>query len=1150
MNRAHAATYTLLSLAFIGGGLGSLPGCGVAGLPQTESNSPGDESSTTDNDLAFSAGATYIEAATLQDAEVAIHVSTDGAEARLAGEPTHGRVTFGELDSEYVELIYAPAPGFVGEDSISVELVGSAPLPKVDVLIRVYPSVVFMIESEYDGDPLTIRAIAYTIDGSPLPPGTYTWAFEDEHDGGPMATHAIRTHTFSNSGLYHIALALTLVGAAAPINCAHAQTGRSAAEITLELRVRGNLRDSAGGPLSGVVVSANNGGSTSITDAEGTYVIRVPYAWSGTITPDLGAYEFSPRHRDYVDLRGNMRQEDYTGTPHGTPTFELPNQHEFTNEDTSKVLTLQAGSGTEDLTFLIVDPSQHGRLTNLDNSPPAFATVQYMPDSNFNGSDRFTFKAVGADGRESTVAEFALTVNAVNDAPAFTEPPDQAVVVGEAKVIAIKNVVAGPSDEAGQTLVFTAQSSNQAVLPNANIQFTGSPPTVQMSITASGTGATTLTITAQDNGGTQNGGADTRQAVVQINAFVGSTIAGAITFVDTVGHQPPLGVVSLSFNGSGSWEGADFVCQTSHTGAYFQIVPEGWTGTVAATDANYLLLTPSAHVYNAPVTEPQLDQNFAAWKPPIGIPTPEFGIKETHWMYAAQRFDFDGDGVLEEGEEYPDAGNGPYTRFIDNTHPNATDDDNPRGTANTPRLTIPRPLLLDPGEVVEIRGGPYTQTQDSLNVKASGTSSSPIFIRGGTASLRPSFDKRLLVVDTSFLILENLELDGANNPVQGLLIAESSYVALRHSTSTNHNKHGLAVNTFADNILIFNNEISYNGDYLADYDQDYHGITVGKDVTYLWAIDNYIHHNGGNGIQINPGNASTWDATHHVFVGRNTSHTDRQGLGAVKFSRDVVFSQNHVFDTRPVIPGNPTGHALASAYNGDNIWFLCNIIHDCETGIRVSPAQGPGGAGGGLNHYMIGNLIYDIHHSDTDRLGNPLDYSSTDAYSNGKGITIWGNISTNHIVGNTVHNAETSIASVGHEPLHILNNILADRADPNGFDVQFLHSEAAAASTLDFSLINGSTAFKWGSGPPYSLVELQANTGQAANCLNAEPNFVGQGDTPFAPDSTSPAIGAGCVSDVLATFEELYGLDIAKDLRAIQRPYGGDWEIGAYEYMP
>jgi len=93
------------------------------------------------------------------------------------------------------------------------------------------------------------------------------------------------------------------------------------------------------------------------------------------------------------------------------------------------------------------------------------------------------------------------------------------------------------------------------------------------------------------------------------------------------------------------------------------------------------------------------------WSPPIGIPSPAFGIKECHTMYAKSQIDR-GNGLA----PYPLSADGPYTHYVDNTHAAATDEGNPFGSSGKPRKSIP--LLLPAGSVVEVHGGPYSFAHD------------------------------------------------------------------------------------------------------------------------------------------------------------------------------------------------------------------------------------------------------------------------------------------------------------------------------------------------------------------------------------------------------------------------------------------------------
>src|SRR5262245_54689771 len=94
---------------------------------------------------------------------------------------------------------------------------------------------------------------------------------------------------------------------------------------------------------------------------------------------------------------------------------------------------------------------------------------------------------------------------------------------------------------------------------------------------------------------------------------------------------------------------------------------------------------------------------FAQWVPPIGIPAPPFGISETHGMYgngSDARWNY-GNGL----EAYRTNQFGPYTHYIDNTHPSATDTSNTFGSPDRPRRTWPYPLPA--GSAVQVHGGPY-----------------------------------------------------------------------------------------------------------------------------------------------------------------------------------------------------------------------------------------------------------------------------------------------------------------------------------------------------------------------------------------------------------------------------------------------------------
>jgi hypothetical protein len=186
------------------------------------------------------------------------------------------------------------------------------------------------------------------------------------------------------------------------------------------------------------------------------------------------------------------------------------------NED--KQLSVGAGSGVLSndtdpnnlpLTAVIVTGPQNSSAFAL-NSDGSFS---YTPVANFSGSDAFTYKA--SDGvLTSNTATVTITVNFVNDPPSFTLAGSNINASAAAGADTIpnwaSNISPGPgANEASQTVSFivTVAQADQASF------------SVQPAINASGTltftpsllgvgQSPTVTVVAQDNGGTANGGQD------------------------------------------------------------------------------------------------------------------------------------------------------------------------------------------------------------------------------------------------------------------------------------------------------------------------------------------------------------------------------------------------------------------------------------------------------------------------------------------------------------------------------------------------------------------------------------------------------------------------------------------------------------------
>jgi hypothetical protein len=80
-----------------------------------------------------------------------------------------------------------------------------------------------------------------------------------------------------------------------------------------EVTISGYIRTSDSTAIEGVLVSADNGGGSDTTNASGYYEFKVPYNWSGTVTPTKTYWIFEPETRTYSNVVMDQSGQDYTG---------------------------------------------------------------------------------------------------------------------------------------------------------------------------------------------------------------------------------------------------------------------------------------------------------------------------------------------------------------------------------------------------------------------------------------------------------------------------------------------------------------------------------------------------------------------------------------------------------------------------------------------------------------------------------------------------------------------------------------------------------------------------------------------------------------------------------------------------------------------
>jgi len=91
-------------------------------------------------------------------------------------------------------------------------------------------------------------------------------------------------------------------------------TTRTVSLTVTPYTIAGRVRDGSNNPISGVIVSADNGGGAFTTGADGTYSVTVPYDWSGRVAPSKAGWTFGPPYGDYTDVTTSQSDQNYTGT--------------------------------------------------------------------------------------------------------------------------------------------------------------------------------------------------------------------------------------------------------------------------------------------------------------------------------------------------------------------------------------------------------------------------------------------------------------------------------------------------------------------------------------------------------------------------------------------------------------------------------------------------------------------------------------------------------------------------------------------------------------------------------------------------------------------------------------------------------------------
>ncbi|MBA3707552.1 MAG: chitobiase/beta-hexosaminidase C-terminal domain-containing protein, partial [Planctomycetes bacterium] len=177
----------------------------------------------------------------------------------------------------------------------------------------------------------------------------------------------------------------------------------------------------------------------------------------------------------------------------------------------SAIASGPADESSQAVTFTVT--TTNASLFAVAPSVAPSGALSYTPAADAQGSAIITVTAydnggIANGGVAASAGQTAtITVTAVNDAPSFTKGADQTVLedAGAQSIAGWATALsAGPADEASQAMTFTVTTDNAALFAVAP---TVSPAGVlSYSPTSNANGMATVSVVANDTGGTANGG--------------------------------------------------------------------------------------------------------------------------------------------------------------------------------------------------------------------------------------------------------------------------------------------------------------------------------------------------------------------------------------------------------------------------------------------------------------------------------------------------------------------------------------------------------------------------------------------------------------------------------------------------------------------
>lgn len=499
-----------------------------------------------------------------------------------------------------------------------------------------------------------------------------------------------------------------------------------------------------------------------------------------------------------------------------------------------------------------------------------------------------------------------------------------------------------------------------------------------------------------------------------------------------------------------------------------------------------------------------------------------------------------------------------------------------RGSEANPRQTLPglsgSVLTLNAGDQYFITDNSLVLTEgNDYTVVVNGTSSERCWIIGvdtdADHGTMPRFRMDQLLLSGSHLRLHALTF--ARQGGCRIRFGNGSSTRFQYGVMTECLVDGLGYNSAnaavggsgfgPDNcnqfIVVDNCVIRNHGqwDQADDNGVDQHAVQFVLWNRHIWVSRCAIYHNEGDSIQTNTttnnNNTIYGQRPHYMYYVLNELWENYENAIDNKNCFHVISAQNYLHDFyNEYKPANGTALLLSNdgvGWLSGYEWAIANRIEDSSVGVKMAPTtaltvddpelENPNQTAGQVS-FAIGNTISGVM--------NGINLDGRGDNPNGTMDRTW--YEGEYVVANSISSAGYGIRQIRgntqpDEPatIRIAGNIIRNNGTDPELKLLDGDGQINEASYNVFYRVGGSADI--------SGAVLDVNTG---NILDSDPLYLDPGNHDLRIDTGSPALdvsGYTVEEEVFGIFLDLYGLDIAEDIRGLARPDDTTWDAGAFE---